>query len=244
MGFKERTEIILGTKALDILEQSSVAVYGLGGVGAAAAIDLVRCGVGKLYILDFDTLSESNLNRHILGFIPEIGKNKSDLLKEAACKINPDIQIITINSFIHGDSAEEVIVDADFYIDAIDSLNPKVNLIYTLINLNKKFISSMGTAGRIDPSKLKIADIWKTNNCSLAAFVRKRLRKRKISAKFPVVFSDELPIDPVENEEHNSTEKGRARKTQGSTPFVPQTAGHFLASYAVKAILNSDKTGK
>ena len=238
MSFSERNEIIFGTSGVEKLKNSSVAVYGLGGVGAAAAMALVRSGVGTIKAVDFDTVSESNLNRLIFGFETNVGMKKSDVFLNAAKSVNHDVNIEVYSDFMHGTDAASMVLDAGFHIDAIDSLNPKVNLIIALLEKGENFISSMGTGGRICPEKLEFADIWKTDVCSLAKFVRKRLRNRGVKAHFPVVFSREIPCDPVESEEENSDGLGRIRKTQGSTVFVPQAAGLMLASYAVRKLLD------
>ena len=240
MSFSERNEIIFGASGVEKLKNSSVALYGLGGVGAAAAMALVRCGVGTVKAVDFDTVSESNLNRLIFGFDSTVGMKKSDVFLSAAKSVNPDVNIEVYSDFMRGADAASMVLDAGFHIDAIDSLNPKVNLIIALLERGENFISSMGTGGRICPEKLEFADIWKTDVCSLAKFVRKRLRGRGVKKHFPVVFSREIPCDPIENEEENDENPGRIRKVQGSTVFVPQTAGLMLASYAVRTLLKTD----
>ena len=237
MSFSERNEIVFGAQGAEKLKNSKVAVYGLGGVGAAAAMSLVRSGVGTIKAVDFDTVSESNLNRLVFGFDTNIGMKKTEAFATAAKAVNPEIKLELCSDFMHGNDAASMVLDADFHIDAIDSLNPKVNLIIALLDSGAKFISSMGTGGRICPEKLEFADIWKTDVCSLAKFVRKRLRNRGIKQHFPVVFSREIPCDPIENEEENAENSGRIRKTQGSTVFVPQAAGLMLASYAVRSLL-------
>ena len=240
MSFSERNEIIFGASGIEKLKNSSVAVYGLGGVGAAAAMALVRSGVGTVKAVDFDTVSESNLNRLIFGFDSTVGMKKSDVFLNAAKSVNPDVNIEVYSDFMRGTDAASMVLDAGFHIDAIDSLNPKVNLIIALLERNENFISSMGTGGRICPEKLEFADIWKTDVCSLAKFVRKRLRNRGVKKHFPVVFSREIPCDPIENDEENDENPGRIRKVQGSTVFVPQAAGLMLASYAVRTLLKTD----
>jgi tRNA threonylcarbamoyladenosine dehydratase len=244
MEFKERTEIIFGKEGIAKLENSTVAVYGLGGVGASAALSLVRAGIGTIAVTDFDTVKESNLNRLVFGFIATLNLDKTEVFVRTAKDINPEIKIISSTDFVRGSDAALKLHEADFHIDAIDSLNPKVNLIIALLENDQKFISSMGTGGRISPEMLEIGDIWKTDVCSLAKFVRKRLRNRGIKKGFPVVFSKESPLDPIDNdqeEQHEDENPGRIRKTQGSTPFVPQAAGLILASYAVRSLLRNQQ---
>lgn len=239
MSFKERTEIIFGPENMDILAGSSIAVYGLGGVGACAAVTLVRAGIGKISVTDFDTVNESNLNRLIFGFNSTVGMSKTDVFIKTALDINPDIKIEVSSAFMHGSDAVLNVHKADFHIDAIDSLNPKVNLIIALLESDSKFISSMGTGGKTHPELLQIADIWKTDVCPLAKFVRKRLRNRNVKKGFPVVFSKEISTDPVDPDDVDTQDvnSGRTRKIQGSAPFVPQAAGIILASFAVRYLM-------
>jgi len=237
MSFTERTVIVYGKEALDRLARSTVTVFGLGGVGAAAAVALIRCGVGRLIVTDFDTVQESNLNRLVFGFTDTIGKEKVAVLRETATQINPAVIIEGSATFLHGDDAHLHVPDADCYLDAIDALNPKVNLIIALIATGRPFISAFGTAGRRDPTRLSVADVWKTRGCPLAYLVRKRLRKRGIKAHFPAIFSNEPPVDPVENADATDDGRGRIRKMQGSTPFVPQTAGHIAAWWIVEQLV-------
>ncbi|MCK5809210.1 ThiF family adenylyltransferase [bacterium] len=239
MSFSNRTEIVVGKEGIKQLADAKVALFGLGGVGAAAALDLVRVGIGTITVVDFALVTESNLNRLAIAFDFSLGKDKIEVFTTLAKGINPDVTINTISSFLHGESMEEIDYSGfDFVIDAIDSLNPKINLIVALLATKTSFISVMGTGGRIDPTRLKITDFWDTTVCSLARSVRKRLRNRNIHNPFPVVWSDELPIAPIEAEgSHDDTHTGRIRKQQGSTPFVPQTAGHFAASFVVRKIV-------
>jgi len=238
MTFTERTDLVFGADGIEKLKNSTVAVYGLGGVGASAAVSLVRAGVGTIAVTDFDKVNISNLNRLVFGFESTLNLDKTEVFVKTAKDINPDIKIIISKDFVHGADAAQKVHSADFHIDAIDSLNPKVNLIIALLENNAAFISSMGTGGKFRPELLQIADIWKTDVCPLSKFVRKRLRNRGIRKGFPVVFSKELSTEPVDLEDdHNEEMPGRKRLTQGSTPFVPQAAGLILASYAVRKLL-------
>jgi len=239
MSFTERTAIVYGEAAMKHLAQSSVAIFGLGGVGAAAAVDLIRCGVGRLIVTDFDTVQESNLNRLVFGFSDTVGKEKVTVLREVAKRINQNAIIEGTTTFLRGDDAAAHIPAADCYLDAIDALNPKVNLVAALLASGKPFISAFGTAGRRDPTRLAIADVWKTRGCPLAYLVRKRLRKRGVAGHFPAIFSTERPVDPVENPTATDDGRGRIRKIQGSTPFVPQTAGHIAAWWIVEHLLKT-----
>ncbi|MGI6393755.1 MAG: tRNA threonylcarbamoyladenosine dehydratase [bacterium] len=236
MSFKDRTEIIFGKKGMELLQNSTVAVYGLGGVGASAALSLVRAGVGTIAVTDFDKIETSNLNRLAFGFESTVNLDKTEVFVKTALDINREISIISSKYFIHGEDAPQKLHNANFHIDAIDTLNSKVNLIIALLEKGEKFISSMGTGGKTKPELLQIADIWKTEMCPLSKLVRKRLKSRGIKGHFPVVFSKETQVPPVERSDESFNSE-RMRKIQGSTPFVPQAAGLILASYAVRTIL-------
>ena len=246
MPFDDRTRILLGDSNADALAASSVCVFGLGGVGAAAAMDLVRAGVGKLYVVDFDSIDESNLNRLYFGYMDEVGQAKVHVFSDYARRINPEISIKTIGTIVRGDEAAGMIPDdCNFYLDCIDTLNPKVNLLAALARARKPFVTSMGTAGRLAPERLKVGSLWKTHDCPLSALVRKRLHRLGFdpngTEKFLCVWSDEPAVPPTMPRDGSipgATINGmRVRAVQGSGPFVPQAAGHILASLAVRAIL-------
>ncbi len=235
-SFLERSEILFGREDLIKLSKSTVALYGLGGVGAASAMDLVRSGIGRLLVFDFDIVERSNLNRLIFGFEQNIGRKKTDVFIEQARAVNPHMYIEIHDSLITGQEAARALVPADFYIDCIDTLNSKANLLEHLIRQDLPFITSMGTAGRLNPLALSIDSLWNTSACPLARSVRQRLRRFGIleSARVPCLFSRELACPPGDLE---ATKGGRARRALGTAPFVPQVAGHILASYAVHRLL-------
>lgn len=236
--FQERTAILLGEEALERLGRASVAVYGLGGVGAACAVDLVRAGIGTIRARDFDTVSEGNLNRLVFGLSSTVGKRKTEVFAEWARQINPEVQVLVEDGLISGEGAREAILeDCDFHIDCIDTLNAKANLIAALVREGLPFASSMGTAGRLDPLRLRFGSLWKTAGCPLARSVRQRLRKFGVpkDARVDCVWSDEEAAPPGDWGEATG---GRPRRLLGTAPFVPQTAGHILASVAVRHILS------
>jgi tRNA threonylcarbamoyladenosine dehydratase len=242
MSFTDRTRILLGDEAVEHLAGSRVCVFGLGGVGAACALDLVRVGVGSLVVVDFDTLQESNLNRVAFAYRENIGMPKTKAFRDAALRINPDVKIETIGDIVHGsEAADRIPGGCDFYLDAIDTLNPKTNLIVALIGRKAPFASCLGTAGRMAPERLRLSSIWESHGCPLAQKLRNRLRRLGVTQDFPAVWSDEPPVPPALPED--GTRPGdvsngvRIRAVQGSGPFVPQVAGHILASVAVRAIL-------
>lgn len=230
---------MLGDEAVEKLAQSSVAVYGLGGVGAACAMDLVRSGVGRIVAYDLDVVKESNLNRLYFGYARDMGRPKAEVFAEYARQVNPAVVVESEHRFFTGETAREIVAPGcDIHMDCIDSLNPKTNLIVELATRGEIFISSLGTAGRLDPSRLKIVSIWKTRDCPLAAAVRHRLRRMKFAGDFPAVWSDEPAREPVAPPNgYVQPCPGRIRMIQGSMAFVPQSAGHLIASWAVRKIL-------
>jgi tRNA A37 threonylcarbamoyladenosine dehydratase len=246
MPFDERTRIIIGDGGARVLAGATVGVFGLGGVGAAAAMDLVRAGVGRLRVLDFDPVQESNLNRLYFGYDTVIGQQKTLAFSQAARHINPAIIIDAYDNLVRGgDAADYLDTGMDFCLDCIDTLNPKVNLIAALLRAGLPFASCMGTAGRLAPERLRVGSLWDSNGCPLAQRVRQRLRRQGYKPEYPrpivCVWSDEPaapPAMPTDGTEPGQIIAGvRIRAVQGSAPFVPQAAGHIMASLAVRAIL-------
>lgn len=229
-SFFDRTRIIVGESGLCALANAHVAVYGLGGVGAACALDLVRAGVGYLHVVDFDTVETSNLNRLAFGFQRYVGQAKSDAFIDVAKEINPAIEIVGEKLFFSSDTAAGIIArECSVHADCVDSLGPKASLIAALRQGDFIFISSMGTAGRLMPERLKLGPMASVKGCPLARAVRQKLSKMQIPLDFPAVWSDEPAVKPFPRE-------GR-RGIQGSAPFVPQTAGHFMAAWIVRRLL-------
>ncbi len=231
-SFLDRTRIVVSESGLRALAEAHVAVYGLGGVGAACALDLVRVGVGHLHVVDFDTVEPSNLNRLAFGFQRYVGWAKTEAFIAAAHEINPRVDIVGEKMFFSADTAAEVVArECSVHADCVDSLGPKVSLIAALRRKNFIFISSMGTAGRLMPERLRLGPMASVKGCPLARAVRQKLSKMQIPLDFPVVWSDEPAVKPIPQE-------GR-RGIQGSTPFVPQAAGHFMASWIVRSVLST-----
>lgn len=244
MAFNDRTRIVIGDEGIARLSASRVAVYGLGGVGAACAIDLARAGVGFIHVIDFDVVASSNLNRLCIGFSSTLGIPKVEAFKSLALQINPDVEVLCTRAFFSGETAASAIDwSCDVHADCIDALNPKVRLLAALCEGDAAFISSMGTAGRMAPERLKLGGIRKTQGCPLARSVKTRLKHLGVARDFPVVWSDEPPAKPVEPVKEPDKDSfpvsGRQRMTQGSAPFVPQAAGHFLASWIVRRLLET-----
>lgn len=239
-SFSQRTALVIGEGGVDALQRSRFCVFGLGGVGAACALDLVRAGVGSIVVCDFDEVGETNLNRLAIGFRRYLGVPKAVAFAEMAKDVNPECAVEGRPLFISGaDAADAVPGDCDFYLDCIDSLNSKANLIAVLARFGAPFASSMGTGGRLDPSRLRVGDLWSVAACPLARALRHRLRRIGLDdgVSIPCVWSDEPPAPPGEYTPPAPGLPGRPRRSQGSAPFVPQAAGHLLASYAVRRVL-------
>lgn len=234
-----RTALLLGTEGMRRLAASHVLVVGLGGVGAYAAEEIARAGVGRMTLVDADVVSLSNLNRQLPALHSTLGKPKAEVMAARLRDINPDLEIEVRNCFVR-DEETEVLLDAahyDFVVDAIDTLSPKTFLIYHALQRHLPIISSMGAGAKMDPSRIRIADISKTTDCALARAVRKRLKGMGISSGLPVVFSTE-PANPqaileVEDE-------ACKRTTTGTVSYMPALFGCYLASYVIRHLSATD----
>ena len=176
-NWKERTELLLGRERLDYLATVHVLIVGLGGVGAYAAEQICRAGIGKMTIVDADIVNMSNLNRQLPALHSTIGKPKAEVVGARLKDINPELELTVINEFIRDERTEEILDSSkyDFIVDAIDSLSPKVFLLFHALKRNIPVVSSMGAGAKTDPLQVKIADISKTSVCALAKAVRKRM---------------------------------------------------------------------
>lgn len=234
-----RTALLLGTEGMRRLAASHVLVVGLGGVGAYAAEEIARAGVGRMTLVDADVVSLSNLNRQLPALHSTLGKPKAEVMAARLRDINPDLEIEVRNCFVR-DEETEALLDAahyDFVVDAIDTLSPKTFLIYHALQRHLPIISSMGAGAKVDPSRIRIADISKTTDCALARAVRKRLKGMGISSGLPVVFSTE-PANPqaileVEDE-------ACKRTTTGTVSYMPALFGCYLASYVIRHLSATD----
>ena len=239
---------MLGIEACERLRKSFVVVVGLGAVGSYAVEGLARAGIGRLRIIDFDKVAISNINRQLYALESTIGRQKCDVARERVLDINPSCQIEAINGFIDASTLPTYLSDSpDIVIDAIDSLNPKVQLISGVISHNIQLISCLGAALRIDPTQIRIAPISEVHHCPLGKTVRTRLRRRGIPTDFPCVFSDEqlpnpLPIaSPAEPlGENPQLWRGRIRNTLGSMPTITGMFGLTAANHAIKMLIGRE----
>ena len=229
-----RTEILLGTEAMEKLYNARVAVFGIGGVGGYTVEALARCGVGALDLIDSDTVSVSNINRQILATHSTVGKLKVDVAKARVLDINPNCDVKTYPCFYLPDTADRFdFTQYDYIVDCIDTVTGKLQLVERAVAAGTPIICSMGTGNKLDPSAFQVADISKTTMCPLARIMRKELKKRGIN-HLKVVYSQEEALTPVGTEEECAL-LGK-RQIPGSTAFVPGTAGLILAGEVIKDI--------
>lgn len=236
-AWKERTELLVGPEGLERLFESSVAVIGLGGVGAYAAEMLCRAGVGHLILLDSDVVSESNKNRQLIALDSTIGKPKSVVLAERLKDINPDVRLTLINCYLEEGSIQQLLGEhkVDFLVDAIDTLAPKIALIKYCVESGIPHVSSMGAGAKFDATAVRLADLSKSYNCPLAYILRKKLRKVGISKGFKVVFSEELP----RREAIVAVEERNKKSNVGTISYLPAVFGCVCAQAAVEHLLKA-----
>lgn len=230
-----RTELIFGAKSLEKLARSHVAVFGIGGVGGHAAEALVRCGIGKLDLIDNDRICLTNLNRQLFATQKTIGQFKVDAAAERLADINPACLITAYKTFYLPSNAESFdFKKYDYIVDAIDTISGKIGLVMAAQEAHVPIISAMGAGNKLDPTAFEVADIYQTSVCPLAHVMRKELRKRGVPS-LKVVYSKEKPLRPSASEEDSSK-----RQTPGSVSFVPPVVGLILAGEVIKDLLGAD----
>lgn len=244
-----RTELLLGIEGVKRLKESSVAVFGIGGVGSFTVEALVRSGVGKIAIFDDDKVCLTNINRQLIATRRTLGKPKVEVMRERILDINPKAIVEAYQTFYTKDNADEFDLSKyDYVVDAIDTVSSKLVLIEKVKDSNTPIISCMGAGNKLDPTKLEVADIYKTSVCPLAKVMRYELRKRGITS-LKVVYSKEPARKPLKNEEDNCMTncicpKGTTRKCTirrqipGSVSFVPSVAGLIIAGEVITDILD------
>jgi tRNA threonylcarbamoyladenosine dehydratase len=246
----KRTRLLIGEGRMAKLASAHVLVVGLGAVGGFATEALARSGVGHLRLIDCDKVSESNCNRQLLALTSTIGKYKADLARDRVRDINPDCDIDARIIFASRETYPDLFAGPpDVVVDAIDSLNPKVDLITSALEAKIPIFSSMGAARRTDPTAIRIADISKTRFCPLARAVRTRLHRRGIKNGVTCVFSIEPATDDsfVPPEAEDLPDRGRARVVMGSLPTITGIFGLTLANAVISYIVGekfSDEAGK
>ncbi len=220
----DRTKILIGENGLKTLEKANVAVIGVGGVGGYVASMLARCGVGKLTIVDFDIVDETNINRQIVANVNTVGKVKVDVLKEMLLSINPKIQIDAVRKRISKDNLKEIIsLKFDYVVDCIDSVADKVELICFCKQNGFNIISAMGAGNRIDIPNFQIVDIYKTCNDGLAKVMRKKLRERGVES-LDVATSSQMPLK-------------HSQSAVGSIAYQPAMCGMVVSAFVIGKLL-------
>lgn len=227
-----REEMLIGKEALEVLKNSRVAIFGIGGVGGYVAEALVRAGIGELDFVDNDVVSLTNLNRQIVALHSTLGKLKIEVMKERALDINPNVKINTHNCFYLPENADKFdFAQYDYVVDAIDTVSGKIALAQQSQLTKTPIISAMGAGNKLNPLSFEVTDIFKTKTCPLAKVMRKELKKRGIGG-LKVVYSTESPLKPLPTEEQTAK-----RMTAGSISFVPPLVGLLIASEIVKDLL-------
>lgn len=229
-----RTGMLLGSAAIERLKKSSVAVFGVGGVGGYAAEALARTGIGKITLVDKDVVSRSNINRQIIALQSTVGRPKVEVMRERMLDINPEIEVTARQCFYLPENAETFdFGQYDYVVDAVDTVTAKLSIIMRAKEAGVPVISSMGAGNKLDPSLFEVADISRTSVCPLAKVMRRELKARGIR-DVKVVFSKEIPQKPL-----YGVEEENRRMTPGSIAFVPAAAGLVLAGEVIREIARS-----
>ena len=230
-----RTEYLLGKESMSRLADSAVAIFGLGGVGGYALEALVRSGVGTFLLVDFDTVSQSNLNRQILAIQETVGMLKTDAAEKRAKSINPDVNIVKVSEFVSEENIPALLDEypVNYIIDAIDTVTSKLALVKAAAERNIPIVCSMGTGNKLSPELFTITDVQKTHTCPLARVMRKKLAEQG-TPHVDVLFSPETPKKPSVQDEENG------RHPPASVSFVPSVAGLMLGGFVVKKISGID----
>lgn len=237
-----RTEMIIGTEALDKLKKSKVAIFGIGGVGSFTCEALARTGVGSFVLVDKDCVDITNLNRQIHATTKTIGMPKVEVMKERILSINPDAQVTTYQIFYGKDTADTLLADGlDYCVDAIDTISSKIDLAVRCKQMGIRLISSMGAGNKMDPTAFRVDDIYSTTVDPIAKVMRRELRKRGVH-ELKVVYSAEKPKKP--SDENGETIDAsddnvfKRRSTPGSIAFIPSVVGLILAGEVIKDLID------
>ena len=235
-NWQDRTQLLIGEQGIERLKNSHVLVVGLGGVGAYAAEQLARAGIGKMTIVDGDVVSITNRNRQLLALRSTLGRPKAEVMAERIRDINPEVELEVVNQYMKDEAIIELVSKPyDFIVDAIDTVAPKVFLLYYARQNNQRIVSCMGAGGKYHPEKIQIADISQSNHCRLAFYIRKRLHRLGIHDNITVVFSPE----PVDDSAILKNVEGEQNKVSnvGTISFMPAAFGIFCASVVINELL-------
>ena len=234
----ERAELLFKKEGLEKLKNANILIVGVGGVGSFAAEFIARAGVGKITIVDGDVVDITNINRQLPALHSTVGEPKIDVVGNRLMDINPELELTKIKEFLSPERAFEIVSDEyDFVMDCIDSVTPKLNLIIAAKRRKVKIISSMGAGGKMEASKVQVADISKTQNCFLAKAIKKRLKEVKIDKGVKVVFSSE-----IQDESSLKTTDGKNFKKSfyGTNSYMPGLFGLYVAETVIRHILKKE----
>ncbi len=231
----ERFAMLVGEESLEKLKNSKVVVFGVGGVGGYVCEALCRSGVGRIDVVDNDTVSVTNINRQIIALEDTVGKSKTAVISERMKRINPDVCVTEYNTFYLPETADKIDLSVyDYVVDAIDTVSGKIELAVRCQKLGVPIVSSMGTGNKLDPTKIVVTDVYKTKICPLARVMRNLCKKNGIK-KLKVVYSEEEPISPIFQPEENANPN---KSIPASSAFVPPAAGLAIASLVVRDLLS------
>jgi tRNA threonylcarbamoyladenosine dehydratase len=230
-----RTRLLLGDEHIEKLLRSHVLVAGLGGVGAYAAEQLCRAGIGKMTVVDGDIITASNKNRQLPALDSTLGKQKAEVMAQRLLDINPELNLQVVNAYLKNEKIDQLLSEKyDYVVDAIDTLAPKVFFLLKCLKHQYPLVSSMGAGGKLDPAQIRISDISESHSCRLAFYIRKRLQKFGIRSGFQVVFSPE----PVESERKIKVENEANKKTNvGTISYMPAIFGCYCASAVIRGLV-------
>lgn len=237
--FCSRTAILLTEAELARVTQKHVFIAGLGGVGSYVAEILGRVGVQRLTILDHDVVVPSNLNRQLVALNSTLGQKKADVMAQRLRDINPQVELTVLTEFLQKEDASSLISEGnfDFVIDCIDSIACKAELVAACVRQQVAVASSMGAGNRLDVTQVKIAKLNQTSGCALARELRGMLRKMAVKTNYPVVYSTEIPRQPLPHQPISGEVPGRARAVNGTIAYLPALFGVMLAGYVIKTLI-------
>ncbi len=232
----ERTELLIGRQGVNKLKNTHILVVGVGGVGSYAAETMVRAGVGKITLIDGDIVDLTNKNRQLQALNSTIGQQKAEVLKQRFLDINPDLEVVVYNQFLNPEQMQKLLTDLkfDFVMDCIDSVSPKISLILTLRGMKQKWISAMGSGGKFDPTKIKIADIKRTRECKFAQTIKKKLKTMGVRDGVLCVYSEEIQL----KESLQLTDGTQYKKSfYGTISYMPAMFGMTMAYEVLRRLL-------
>jgi tRNA A37 threonylcarbamoyladenosine dehydratase len=234
----DRIEILIGQAALGRLRGSAVMVAGLGGVGSAAAEALARSGIGRLILVDADVVTPSNLNRQLVASSQAMGKHKADAMSKRIAEVAPGCRAEPLILFLDKENIPGILKETkpDYVVDAVDNVSAKLFLAVSCSGMGIPLISCMGTGNKLDPTRFRVSDIYKTDICPLARVMRRELRRKGVPS-LRVVWSDEPPLLPARAGERGDPAAGRGRTAVGSVSFVPPVAGMIAAGEAIRDLM-------